>query len=106
MIGVLKKIGYQNPLGIVMKPLGKKKTCTRVAGHQECTTCHPEQKNMIARARQEDKKVEFEMITCDECLRPATITHEPPRRSSTSNDWWCDKHEPAVPKGWGRVVIK
>ncbi len=103
MIGVLKKIGYQNPLGILMRPLGKKKTCTKVAGHQKCSTCHPEQKNMEARGRREDK---IEALTCDECIRPATITHEPPRRSSTANDWWCSEHEPSVPKGWDRVILK
>ena len=32
-----------------MKPVGKKKIRTKVAGHQNCAICHPEQKSGKAR---------------------------------------------------------
>lgn len=34
-----------------MKPQGRKKTRTRVAGHQDCALCHPDTKSGKARER-------------------------------------------------------
>lgn len=34
-----------------MKPEGKKKIRRTLEGHQDCGTCHPEQKNLSKRSR-------------------------------------------------------
>ena len=41
-----------------MRPLGTKKTCTRVAGHQDCAVCHEDSK--VGRAR--EKRVALAQI--------------------------------------------
>lgn len=47
-----------------MQAYGRKKGRTHVAGHQECGTCHPVQKNKKARARRENKRMVREEGRC------------------------------------------
>lgn len=45
-----------------MRAYGRKKMSSKVAGHQECGGCHPEQKNEATRARREGQaEVEAEV---------------------------------------------
>jgi len=50
-----------------MQAYGRKKGCTRIAGHQNCGDCHPVQKNKEDRARKE------EAVIIDEQLAPVTL---------------------------------
>lgn len=38
-----------------MQAYGRKKSSTKVAGHQNCGDCHPVQKNKKKRARQDEQ---------------------------------------------------
>lgn len=49
-----------------MKPQGRKKTRTRVAGHQDCAVCHPDAKSGKARERLVWRKSAFKETLVDQ----------------------------------------